>query len=98
MSLWEDALAFKEKYGLFFHPLHDSKKRINDIERNNRRCPCDPERRCICYQALNDCKEKGTCACLLFVTRDYLVKWCYVDRKGRLLSEKERKLLIKNRG
>jgi len=97
MSLWEETLAFKEKHGLFFHPLHNPQKRIIDIERNDRKCPCWPGRRCICDQVLNDCKEKGACACLLFVTREYLIKWCYVDRNGRVLSEKERKLLIKKR-
>lgn len=97
MSLWEDALAFKAKHGLFFHPLHDSQKQINDIERKDRRCPCNPERRCICDQALNDCKEKGACACLLFVSREYLVKWCYINKGGKVLSEKERKLLIMKR-
>jgi hypothetical protein len=56
--------------------------------------PCCPGRRCICDQALKDCKKKGRCACLLFVTKEYLVKWCYVDGNGRVLSEKERKLLI----
>jgi hypothetical protein len=94
MSLWEEALAFKEKNGLFFHPLHDSKKRFNDIEHNDRRCPCGHKRRCICDQAIEDCKEKGACACLMFVTKEYLLKWCYVDKNGRVLSEKERKLWI----
>lgn len=97
MSLYEEALKFKDKHGLFFHPLHDPKKRIKDIEKNGGRCPCRPERQCICDQAFNDCKEKGSCTCLLFVTADYLRKWCYIDEKGRVLSEKERKLLIKKR-
>lgn len=97
MSLYDEAIAFKDKNGLYFHPLHDARKRISDIEHGGRRCPCRLGRRCVCDQALNDIKEHGQCACLLFVSRDYLIKWYYIDEKGRTLSEKERKLLIKKR-
>ncbi len=97
MSLYEEAIAFKEKNGLYFHPMHDPKKRTSDIERKGRHCPCRPGNRCICDQALDDCRKNGSCACLLFVSREYLLKWCYIDEGGRALSEKERKLLIKKR-
>ena len=97
MDLYDEAIIFKDKNGLYFHPLHDAKKRISDIEWKGGHCPCRPGRQCVCDQALNDIKEKGSCACLLFDSREYLVKWCYVDEKGRFLSEKERKLLIKKR-
>jgi len=83
MSLWDEALAFKDKHGLYFHPLHNTKERIDEIEKNNRKCPCYPkERKCICDQALIECKTKGSCACLVFCTKEYLVKWGYIDEKA----------------
>lgn len=91
MGLWNEVLAFKDKHGLYFHPLHDAQKRVMEIEKNNRQCLCNPDRQCICKEALQECRERGSCTCLLFCTKEYLIEFDYMDESGKMLPDKERK-------
>ena len=94
MGLWEEVLAFKEKYCVYFHPLHDARNRVRKIEENGRRCPCLPdERKCICNQALSELRDpkKMACHCLLFVSRKYLEIWGYIDGDGNITKKRKKK-------
>ena len=93
MGLWEEVLAFKEKYCAYFHPLHKPEERVRKIEADERRCPCLPnERRCICEQALSELRspEKMACHCLLFVSRKYLETYGYIDGNGNITKNRRK--------
>lgn len=95
MGLWEEVVAFKEKYCAYFHPLHEAtvRERVRKIEKDDRRCPCCPdERKCICPQALSELRgPKMSCHCLLFVSRQYLEEWGYIDGNGNITKKRKKR-------
>ena len=93
MGLWEEVLAFKEKYCAYFHPLHNAENRVRKIEADERRCPCLPDKRkCICEQALSELRdpEKMACHGLLFVSRKYLETDGYIDETGDIRKKRNK--------
>lgn len=51
--------------------------RVKTIANNGGACPCKPGKRpfCPCKECIQECKDKGWCFCMVFLSKDWGEKW-----------------------